>query len=72
VDEGGGVDHFGDLGQAPVTRSELAIGGKGPGDQQNDAGTQALPTGAEKVFGSRLQDWVTSTDQVAQVAEEGF
>jgi hypothetical protein len=66
------VDHFGDLGQAPVARPELPIGGKGPGDQQDDARPQALATGAEQVFGSCLQDWVTSTDQVAQVAEEGF
>ena len=33
VNEGGRVDHFGDLGQAPMARSELPPGGEGPRDQ---------------------------------------
>ena len=38
VHQGGGVDHLGDLRQAPVARTELAVGGDRPGDQQHNAG----------------------------------
>ena len=72
VHQRGRVDHFGDLGQAPVARAQLAIAGHSPGEQQHDAGAEALATGRKKVFGGGLEDGVTGPDQAAQIGQQGI
>ena len=70
VDQRSGVDHLGDLGQAPVAQAEFTGGVESPAEQQNDARPQALATGTEKVFGCRLKNGMTGANQGAQIAEE--
>ena len=70
MNQGGRVDHLGDLGQAPVAQAEFTGGIEGPAEQQHNAGAQALATGTEEVFGCRLKNGVTGANQGAQIAEE--
>ena len=72
VHQRGGVDHFSDLRQTPVPAAQLAVRRERPGDQENDAGAQSLAAGAEQVFGSSLENRVTSADQAAQIAQQSL
>jgi hypothetical protein len=47
MDEGGGVDHLGDLRQAPVAGAEFAVFVQGAGQQQHDAGPDPLAPGGK-------------------------
>jgi hypothetical protein len=66
------VDHLGDLGQAPVARTEAAIGADGTGEQQNDPWAQALATGSEQVFSGSLKNGMACADQATQIGQEGI
>ena len=61
-----GVDHLGDLGQAPVAQAEITGGIKARLSNKHDAWAQALAAGTEKVFGCRLKDGMTGANQGAQ------
>jgi hypothetical protein len=70
VNQGGGVDHFGDLGQAPVPGTESAVWGDGFGEQQNNAWPQALTACSKKMFSRRLQDGMAGTNETAKFGQK--
>ena len=72
VHQRGGMDHLGDLGQAAMARAELTIRRHRPRQQQDDAGPQALAPGGKQMFSCRLQNWMTSADQTAQIGQQGI
>ena len=72
VHQRGGMDHLGDLRQTPVPAAQFAVRRERTGDQQNDAGAEPLAAGAEQVFGSSLEDRMTSADQAAQIAQQSL
>ena len=72
VDQRGGVNHLGDLGQAPMARTEFTIHGDRPGKQQHDAGAQPLAPRCKQVLGSGLKNRMASPNQAAQIGQQGI
>jgi hypothetical protein len=71
VDQGGRMDHFGDLGQAPVPGTQGAIQGDGFGEQQDNAGAQSFASSGKKMFSRRLQDGMAGTNETAKFGQKG-
>ena len=72
VHERGGMDHLGDLRQAPMAGAEGAIGSDGSRNQQHDAGTEPFATGGEEMLGCRLEDRVAGADHGPQIRKQGI
>ena len=70
MDQGGGMDHLGDLRQAAMARTQLTGRVKRPCQQQDNARAQALTSGTEEVLSSSLKDRMTGANQVAQVTQK--
>jgi hypothetical protein len=70
VNQGGCMDHFGDLGQAPVPGTESAIWGDGFGKQQDNPRAQPLAACGKKMFSRRLQDGMAGTNETAKFGQK--
>ena len=66
------MDHLRDLGQAAVAGAQAAIGRDGAGEEQHNAGPQALAAGGKEMLGGRLKNWMASADQGAKVGQQGI
>ena len=55
-----------------MTGRQLAITGKGTGNQQNNARANSLASGAEQMFSGSLKNWVARTDEAAQITKQGL
>jgi hypothetical protein len=66
------MNHLGDLGQAPLAGAQISAGIEGAGQQQDNAGAQALAAGSEEMLGCRLKDRMASTDQAAQIGKKSI
>jgi hypothetical protein len=70
VNERSRVDHFSNFGQAPVARPQLTAWSYCARYQKHNAGTQPLSPSSEQMLSCRLQNWMASAYEAAQVGQQ--